>query len=225
AHPAPAHNPPPDHHAALHGARDRLHKALATFPDSEADPATTHHGSFGQEAEETRRIRRELQHCIRERRIATILYRSAAQAEDGQRRVYPLGVVWSRGMWYLVAWCERNAGLRVFRFDRIAAATSEPERFASINGFALDTVLRDGRVLVGDAGTPMRVRYGPRIARWIAEREGTAIADDGSTTIELEAITEDWAVRHVLRYGPDAEILEPAALREAVVRRLQTLSD
>ena len=66
----------------------------------------------------------------------------------------------------------------------------------------------------------MRVRYGPRIARWIAEREGTPIEADGSTVVEHEAITEDWAVRHVLRYGPDAEILEPAALRAAVARRL-----
>lgn len=216
---------PPDEHAVLHGARERLQKALAKFPAGEPEPATAHHGSFGSEAEETRRIRRDLQQCIRERRIATIVYRAATQAEDGQRRVYPLGVVWSRGMWYLVAWCERNDGLRVFRFDRIASATCETERFGSIDGFALDTVLRDGRVLVGDAGAPMRVRYGARIARWIAEREGSAIADDGSTTIELEAITEDWAVRHVLRYGPDAEVLEPATLREAVVRRLQALGD
>lgn len=216
---------PPDEHAVLHGARERLQKALATFPAGEPDAAATHHGSFGEDVEETRRIRRELQHCIRERRVATILYRSAAQAEDGRRRVYPLGIVWSRGMWYLVAWCERSAGLRVFRFDRIATARGESERFASIDGFALDTVLRDGRVLVGDVGAPMRVRYGPRIARWIAEREGTAIAADGSTTVELEAITEDWAVRHVLRYGPDAEVLEPASLRESVVRRLQALSD
>lgn len=214
---------PPDEHAVLHGARARLQKALARFPATEPDPTATHHGSFGHESADSRRIRRELQACIRERRVATILYRSAAQAEDGQRRVDPLGLVWSRGMWYLVAWCERNDGLRVFRFDRIASATGEPERFRSIDGFALDAVLRDGRVLVGDTGAPMRVRYGPRIARWIAEREGSALEPDGSTIIEHEAITEDWAVRHVLRYGPDAEILEPAVMRDAIVRRLQAL--
>jgi predicted DNA-binding transcriptional regulator YafY len=30
----------------------------------------------------------------------------------------------------------------------------------------------------------------------------------------------DWAVRHVLQYGPDATVLEPAEVREAVVQRL-----
>lgn len=214
---------PPDEHAVLDGARNRLQKALATLPASEPDAALTHAAGFGDESEATRHIRRELQSCIRERRIATISYRAATQAEDGERRVYPLGIVWSRGHWYLVAWCERSAGLRVFRFDRIAAAHGGTERFRALDGFALDHVIREGRVLVGDAGTPMRVRYAARIARWIAEREGTPLEADGSTVVTHEAITEDWAVRHVLRYGPDAEILEPASLRAAVVARLRTI--
>lgn len=214
---------PPDEHAVLDGARKRLQKALATLPGSMPDAALTHAAGLGHESESTRMIRRELQACIRDRRIATIAYRAATQAEDGERRVYPLGIVWSRGHWYLVAWCERSAGLRVFRFDRIAAASGATERFRTIDGFALDDVLRDGRVLVGDVGAPMRVRYGPRIARWIAEREGTPLEADGSTVVTHEAITEDWAVRHVLRYGPDAEILEPSSLRTAVVARLRAM--
>lgn len=216
---------PPDEHGVLDAARTRLQKAVAALPGGEPAPGAIHRGDFGGEGEAARRSRRVLQACIRERRVATIVYRAAEQAEDGRRRVYPLGLVWSRGMWYLVAWCERNDGLRVFRFDRIAESSAEPERFRSVNGFVLDAVLRDGRVLVGDVGTPMRVRYGPRIARWIAEREGSSVDADGSTVIEHEAITEDWAVRHVLRYGPDAEILEPAALRAALVARLRPFTD
>jgi predicted DNA-binding transcriptional regulator YafY len=33
----------------------------------------------------------------------------------------------------------------------------------------------------------------------------------------------DWAVRHVLQYGPDVTVLEPAAVREEVVRRLSRI--
>lgn len=215
---------PPDEHAVLHGARTRLQKAVVATGALGDATAVAHHGSFGDETASARATRRELQACIRDRRVARLVYRAATQAEDGLRRVYPLGLVWSRGMWYLVAWCERNDGLRVFRFDRIAEASGEAERFRSIDGFALDSVLRDGRVLVGDVGAPMRVRYGPRIARWIAEREGSVVEADGSTVVEHEAITEDWAVRHVLRYGPDAEILDPPALRAAVVERLRALT-
>ena len=59
------------------------------------------------------------------------------------------------------------------------------------------------------------MRYSPRIARWIAEREGKSLADDGSLTMEHPLADRDWAVRHVLQYGPDVTVLEPAEVREA----------
>ena len=33
----------------------------------------------------------------------------------------------------------------------------------------------------------------------------------------------DWAVRHVLQYGPDVTVLEPAEVRVAIVGRLEQL--
>jgi predicted DNA-binding transcriptional regulator YafY len=66
----------------------------------------------------------------------------------------------------------------------------------------------------------MTVRYSPRIARWVAEREGLQLAEDGSLTMEHPVADESWAVRHVLQYGPDAEVLAPAAMRELVADRL-----
>jgi predicted DNA-binding transcriptional regulator YafY len=61
------------------------------------------------------------------------------------------------------------------------------------------------------------------VARWIAEREGKSVEADGSLTLEHPLADTDWAVRHVLQYGPDAEVLEPAAVRQAIVRRLSAL--
>ena len=34
----------------------------------------------------------------------------------------------------------------------------------------------------------------------------------------------DWAVRHVLQYGPDVEVLEPASIRGAVVDRIRHMA-
>lgn len=66
----------------------------------------------------------------------------------------------------------------------------------------------------------MRVRYSPRIARWIAEREGKALAADGSLEMEHPLPDWEWGMRHVLQYGRDAEVVEPAALRERLKARL-----
>jgi len=70
----------------------------------------------------------------------------------------------------------------------------------------------------------MRVRYSARVARWIAERDGVELDADGSLTMEHPLADVQWGVRHVLQYGPDAEVLEPADVRVEVVRRLSGLS-
>ena len=68
----------------------------------------------------------------------------------------------------------------------------------------------------------MRVRYSPRIARWIAEREGVQPDADGSLTLDHPLLDVQWGVRHVLQYGPDAEVLEPNDVREEIRRRVAT---
>ncbi len=217
-----AHEAPPDERPVLQRARERLVHAIAASAREQA-ATNGRHASLAAESGVSQVIRRALQGCIRERRVASITYRSAAAESNETRRVQPLGVVWARGNWYLVAWCERSEGLRVFRLDRISAALAEFERFRPLTDFSLESVLRDGKVLVGDVGPPMQVRYSPRVARWIAEREGLPLEADGSVTVTMEAIQEDWAVRHVLRYGPDAEVIAPESVRAAVRTTLHAM--
>jgi proteasome accessory factor C len=124
-----------------------------------------------------------------------------------------------------VAWCARSEALRVFRVDRIASVTCGPERFASRGPFALESVLREGKVLVGGGDAVMRVRYSPRVARWIAERETVTSEADGAVVAAYPLLDLEWGVRQALRYGPDAEVLAPEELREAVVARLREIGD
>ena len=80
------------------------------------------------------------------------------------------------------------------------------------------------RPFVGTPAQVMTVRYSPRIARWICEREGGTLDADGSLVREYPLGDMGWAVRHVLQYGPDAEVIAPAELREEIIRRLEALA-
>jgi predicted DNA-binding transcriptional regulator YafY len=73
--------------------------------------------------------------------------------------------------------------------------------------------LDGSRVYRGAEETTVRVRYSPRIARWISEREGADPSADGSLTVTHRVADPHWIVRHVLQYGPDAEVLEPEEVR------------
>ena len=121
-------------------------------------------------------------------------------------------------MWYVVAMCD-DAVARFFRLDRIESVHVLDEHFERDAG-AVERVMEQGRALASDAVRHMTVRYSPRIARWVAEREGKALARDGSLTVEHPVADDAWAVRHVLQYGPEAEMLEPADLRAVLVERL-----
>lgn len=163
--------------------------------------------------------------ALRAGRKVRIRYRSGASEEVTERVVCPYTTVFASGAWYVVALCERADSLRFFRLDRVESAEGLDATFERPASYSPDQVLPHGRAFsapVDGAGT-MRVRYSARIARWIAEREARALDADGSLTMEHPLADEEWGIRHVLQYGPDAEVLAPVALRETLRKRLQAM--
>ena len=162
---------------------------------------------------------------MREHRKARITYRRSGADEATTRVVRLYAIVPASGMWYAVAYCESSEGLRVFRMDRVEEAAVLDDRYEIPGDFSVRETLRAGKALKTElppAG--MKVRYSARIARWIAEREGVEPDDDGSITIEHPLADAEWGRRHVLQYGPDAEVLEPVELRDEIASVLKTMS-
>lgn len=165
-----------------------------------------------------------LRAALRRRRVVTIAYERAHDESPQSRDVRPYALHFSSGSWYLIAWCEKSEGMRLFRSDRIAAVEFTDREHAVPADFALDAVLLDGRPFVSAAPPEqLLVRYGPGIARWIAERDRGPLEADGSALRTMPLADREWAVRHVLQYGPDAEIVSPVELREDVVARLRQM--
>jgi proteasome accessory factor C len=208
----------PEEAAVIERARGRLREAMTTLSAAQMKADLLYAESGAAANPEHLRL---LRTAVRQLRKSRIAYRRADAEQTVPRVVCPYGLVAASGAWYLVAYCEFRSGLRVFRLDRAERIELLEDRFAPPDGFSLDEVIAGNRVFQHGGGETLRVRYSQRIARWIAEREGVPLAADGSLTIEHALADEEWAVRHVLQYGPDAEILGPPALRAAVRRRLE----
>jgi proteasome accessory factor C len=205
----------PDEVAAVDRALDRLRSVISNVPGDEgregllagtaAAPGVTpaHLGA--------------LRGAIRDRRKSRILYRRGSAPETEARVICPYSLVLASGMWYVVAHCEKAAALRVFRLDRIGDVTVGDDEYDLPPDFSVDRVLETARAFMpGQASEALRVRYSPAIAKWIAEREGVPLDSDGSVTVEHPLMDDAWAVRHVLQYGADAEVLSPPRLRRAL---------
>jgi predicted DNA-binding transcriptional regulator YafY len=163
-----------------------------------------------------------LRKAISDSKRVRLRYRAGGATESTTRTVDPHALVFAEQMWYVVATTD-DAALRFFRLDRIEAVGVLGERFER-DPSAARRVQEAGRAFASDTTRRMTVRYSPRIARWVAERVGAPLAADGSLTLEHPVADESWAVRHVLQYGPDAEVVAPPEFRALVAERLRSMT-
>lgn len=212
----------PDEHATLERARERLRQVIAKLPEDPI-PDGLYGASLGEQGSTAHLA--AVRAALEERRKLRLVYRKSGSDAASDRVVCPHALVAASGMLYVIAYCESGEGIRVFRMDRLEHAEALDERFEPQPGFSADAVLQEGRVLVAPGAATMRVRYSPAVARWIAEREGRAPGADGALVLDHPLADREWAMRHVLQYGPDAEVLAPADLREALRERLGAMVD
>jgi proteasome accessory factor C len=210
---------PPEEHAAIVRARRRLRDVITRLPATSVESGSRVASLAAGDAAHLGVLR----DAVRLRRKVRLGYRRGDHEAATGRVVDPYALVVASGMWYAIAFCERSTGLRVFRLDRVEQATLLDTTFEVPATFSLERVVGERRVLHADGAATMTVRYSPRIARWIAEREGGTLGEDGSLTMEHPVLDVAWGVRHVLQYGPDAEVLSPPHVRNAVIERLGAL--
>jgi predicted DNA-binding transcriptional regulator YafY len=129
-----------------------------------------------------------------------------------RRTVDPLGLVLKGGAWYLIA--RRSAGMRVYRVSRVAAVRQLGEEFERPPGFELTTFWDEwSRAFEQSRGrVDVRLRVSEEVRRFLPGEPRTD--DDGSVRVSFQDLGD--AYREVLRFGADAEVLEPAELRERV---------
>jgi predicted DNA-binding transcriptional regulator YafY len=211
---------PPDEHPVLERARARLRAVIARLP-SDPLPDGLYGAALGEQGSTAHLV--AVRTALRARRKLRLVYWKSGSVTPGERLVCPYALVSASGMLYVIAHCDDGDSIRVFRMDRVESAEATDQRFEVADGFSLDAVLRDGRVFHNPQPGTMLIRYSPRVARWIAEREGKLPEEDGSLLIEHPLADLEWGMRHVLQYGPEAEVLKPVALRERLRERLEAI--
>lgn len=135
--------------------------------------------------------------------------------EPSNRVVHPYQVVQNGGNWYVIAWCEQAGGKRHFRAERILSARLLSDGFDQ----RADLIpVRGGRDLFsGQADVTAVVAFSARIKRWIREKypDGED-RPEGRYVVRFPVADPRWLAREVLQYGAEAEVLEPAGVRDCI---------
>jgi predicted DNA-binding transcriptional regulator YafY len=132
-----------------------------------------------------------------------------------------------RDNWYLDAWDHGRRALRSFAVDRIERARTLNEPAKDVPDSRLDAHFASSYGIF--AGRPKHkavLRFTPERARWVADevwhpdQEGLLLAD-GSYELRIPYADPRELLLDILKYGPDVEVLAPAALRREVAERLR----
>jgi proteasome accessory factor C len=205
---------------AVASARSKLEDLVTEHDVNAAHEGIRHAGVDGDGDERHLALLAEAQ---RSKRKVVLVYQSASSDEPAPRIVCPYSLVFASGQWYVVASCEGTEGLRFFRIDRVTGVELTAEHFEIPDGYSLEELVAREKMFRAPQAVAVSVRYSANIARWIAEREQQPLAEDGSLILEHQVADMQWLVRHVLQYGPDAEVLAPGEARRAVAEALEAM--
>ncbi len=156
--------------------------------------------------------------AVRDHLRLRIVYAGLSAGEGTERVIQPHQMVSAEGKTYVIGWCERAQAWRRFRMDRILEVEPAGGRFTPRADFEPVTG-PDGLFLEPEDGVDaVRVRFSPRISRWIRERhpEGS-LEPDGSWVVTYRVASADWLIRQVLQYGEDAVVEEPEYYRQRLL--------
>ena len=154
-------------------------------------------------------------------------YRARSTNTPTRRKVSPQRLTHYRDNWYLDAWDHDREALRSFALDRIAHPQRGKEVAIDVQESELDAHLASGYgIFSGPAKAWATLRFSPHAARWVADehwhsKQQGQYLPDGRYELRLPYSNPRELLMDVLRYGPDAEVVEPASLRSEMRIMLQ----
>lgn len=161
-----------------------------------------------------------LSDAIARRKVVEFTYRAHGASGSTKRIVEPHAIVF-RSAWYLTGFDRGREAVRHFKLDRVdgtikAARGDNPD-------FEEPAAIDISPVPDSDPETEAIVAFDPDVAWWVERRAGSrhkGTREDGWELLSVTATDAERFVRWVIGFADQAEVLEPATLREAVAAAL-----
>lgn len=205
---------------AVAGIRAKVRGALAPEVAAELDQAADRISAVSGPGRATDRVARIK--SAMERQVELVIdYFSQSSGTLGERTFRPYGLYEQSGHYYAVGWSDPPGRVVTIRADRIRAARSGSEEYEIPDEFDVADYRRDEPPEPREEAFTARIRFEPDRARFARElfpaRDMTEEADGGVVAV-LRSRSTFWLVSELLRWGAGATVMEPARLRDDLVR-------
>lgn len=155
----------------------------------------------------------------------SIAYHGRERDRLSERTIHPQRLLRYRDNWYLAAYCEAAAALRIFSLDRIRRVKTLTEPARDCAPKELDRFLSASfGIFAGSAQAWAVLRFSTDASRWVADESWhpDQIGQWISGRYELQIPYSDprELLMDILKYGPEVEVIAPVELRLMVAERL-----
>ena len=169
-----------------------------------------------------------IQRALLERRRLDMRYYSMSRDEETHRQVDPYHLTIFDGGFYLVGYCHLRKTERIFAVDRIRTLKILAIRFEVRSSFKADEYLKHAWGIVKGEIVPVKVMFSRSVARYIRDRlwhpsQEFRHLPDGRLEISLRVADTLELRRWILGYGSEAEVTEPASIRETLAKEAAAL--
>lgn len=163
--------------------------------------------------------------AILERHRLSFDYYGTSSYEKTARVVEPLQLWFKGRTWYLRAYCLNRQAMRVFKLSRMKDLIVLEENCSRSNR---DAILEEQEQTGWAAQTMVTFKLNIKdtlLYRIYDEFEEEQIArcEDGSFIVTASYPEDDWVYGYILSFGDQAEVLEPAHIREIIKSKLKNM--
>jgi predicted DNA-binding transcriptional regulator YafY len=178
-------------------------------------------------------ILKTINRSILEHRVVEIEYESVGKPVS-TRRIEPYGLaVYQSSIYVIAAVGESESGenrLRNWKLDRFRKAVALDEYFKPNPEIDVsDHLGKSIGIFSGETATMVEIRLGQRAAAWVGEdpwhpEQKLELHEDGSATLIVPASHPREVLPKLLSLGADAELIGPAAFREAIASTVDAMA-
>ncbi|MDD2272440.1 MAG: WYL domain-containing protein [Desulfuromonadaceae bacterium] len=160
-------------------------------------------------------------------KLLTFCYYSPADSNCTMRTVEPHHMVNYMGNWHLIAFCHLRGDWRDFVLGRMTLCIVEGTAFQIREKEEWEPFLQNTfGIFQNRKSFNVVLRFTPERSRWIKgemwhEAQTELVQDDGSLIRTIPASHEAEIMMEILKHGSHAEVLEPAWLREKIIKEMK----